>query len=133
MSLLQVSNVTLPQPAGRRLPPLWWASEELKPERVEEALRILLSRRQVEDLLPLLPGWRLVADGKAIERTRALASREVASLYGAFVTGFAGRLGISAAVKVADSEVVVRLHSVRSQGRPGALSEGILGFARILG
>jgi hypothetical protein len=134
MSTMQVvTKAPIPPAAKMRRPPVWWGVEELKPERIQEALQVRLSRREAADLLPLVPGWQLAANGKAVERAREFATQEVAALFGAFVTGFAGALGISAAVNVAGPQAVVRLYSRRSQGRMAALSEGILGFAKLLG
>src|SRR5262245_8047705 len=124
--------ITTRQPAKEALPPVWWATEELKAERVQEELAVQLSRRQVEERMPLLPGWQLIGMGKAIESARDFSTHEVASLYGSYVNGFAGSLGIPAEIKVVGARTVVRLYSLGSQGRKGALSEGLRGFAKLL-
>lgn len=135
MSTIEVVNTIIPtsETALNPLPPLWWAVQNLKSERVQEGLTARLTSRQAAGVMPLLPGWRLVAKGKAIERCRQFATQEVAASYAAFVAGFAGTLGIPAAVSIKGTEAVVLLHSVRSRRRMGALSEGILGFAKLLG
>ncbi|HEV8580138.1 MAG TPA: hypothetical protein VGX68_13790 [Thermoanaerobaculia bacterium] len=128
-----VRITTNPRPAKEALPPAWWATQKLKAERVQDELVVRLSRRQVEERMPLLPGWQLLARGKAIESARDFSTHEVAALYGSFVNGFAGSLGIPVEITVAGAKTVVRLYSPRSQGRKGALSEGLLGFAKMLG
>ena len=119
--------------AGKGERPPWWAIQGLKAERVQDELTARLSRRQVEDRLPLLPGWRLVSRGKGLERVWQFSTHEVAASYGSFVSGFASSLGVSVAVSVKGARTVVLLHSTRSEGRKGVLSEGILGFAKLLG
>jgi hypothetical protein len=118
------------QPAG-------WVTQKLKAERVQEELAALmavrLTRRQVADRLPLLPGWRLAGEGRELEQVRDFGTHAVASLYGSFVSGFADSVGISAAVEVVGPQALVRLYATRSRGRVGALSEGILGFAKLVG
>lgn len=94
--------------------------ERLKAERVQEALKVM-------------PGWRLAPGGKAINRAKAFPTAEVARLYGAFVTGFAGALGLPVVTSAAGGQVIVTLHSPRSHGRIGQLTESVLELARRLG
>jgi len=130
-----VSRINATSEAGEQeYPPLWWAAPDLKSERVQDRLAAPLNRRQVADVLPLLPGWRLAGNGKAIERTREFATSDAAALFGTFVTGFASALGIPSAVTLSGPQVIVKLYSRRSPGRHlRALSEGILGFAKLIG
>ena len=94
--------------------------ERLKAERVQEALKAM-------------PGWRLASGGKAINRAKAFPSPEVATSYSAFVTRFAGALGLPVATSVSGGEVVVTLHAPRKRGRATHLTESILELARRLG
>lgn len=129
-----VSRINATSEAGEQeYPPLWWASPDLKSERVQDRLAARLTRRQVEGVLPLLPGWRLAANGKALERSREFATKDAAALFGAFVAGFAWSLGVPAMVTLSGPQVGVTLCTRRSQGRLGALSEGILGLAKLIG
>lgn len=129
-----VASITTTKTARKTLPPVWWATtQKLKAERVQEELAARLSRRQVEKRMPLLPGWRLADGGKALENLRDFGTHAVASLYGSYVSGFADSLGVSAAVDVVGPQALVRLYATRSRGRVAALSEGILGFAKLVG
>jgi len=128
-----VATVTAaPQPAQGGLPPAG-ATQRLKAERVQDPAPARLSRQEAEGRLPQLPGWRLAAKGRAVERERDLGTPEIAALYCNFVTACALALGVSAEVKVVGHEAVVLLYSTRSYGRKRVLSETILGFARLLG
>lgn len=131
--LQAVSIVTPTFEAEQDYPPLWWASPNLKSERVQDRLAARLTSREVQVVLPLLPGWQLGANGRAIERSRDFGTKEVAALFGAFVTAFAGTLGVPAEVALSGPQAVVKLCSLRSRGRLGALSEGTLGFAKLIG
>ena len=105
------------------------AGEPLKPGTVQERLR----QEHAQEALQTLPGWRLTADGKALHRTRDLPSPAVASLYSAYVTGFAGELSLPVAVNVCGGQVMVILHARRNHGRLTAVTDAVLEFARRLG
>ena len=104
-------------------------------ERLAQELRIA---RQIQQAflpkdLPTQPGWQLTADAKTLNRAREFPTPEVASLYSAFVTGFAGALSLPVAVSVSDGQVLVTLHARRNRGRLGAVTDAVLDFARRLG
>jgi hypothetical protein len=94
--------------------------EALKSERVEEALRAM-------------PEWVMTLEGQAITRAKELPTPEVASLYTAYVTGFAGHLGLPVAVSVSDGLVLVTLYAPRRGDCMGGLTESVLDLARQLG
>jgi hypothetical protein len=94
--------------------------EELKSERVEEALRAM-------------PEWELTLDGQAITRPKELPTPEVASLYAAYVTGFAGYFGLPVAVSVSNGRVLVTLYGPRRGECMGGLTESVLDLARQIG
>jgi hypothetical protein len=94
--------------------------ESLKAERVQEALRAM-------------PEWQLTLEGQAITRVKELPTPEVASLYTAYVTGFAGCLGLPVAVSVSDGLVLVTLYAPSGGCCVGGLTESVLDFARQIG
>ena len=94
--------------------------EALKAERVQEALGAM-------------PEWELTLEGQAISRVKELPAPEVASLYTAYVTGFAGFLGLPVAVSVSDGLVLVTLYARNGGGCMGGLTEPVLDFARQIG
>jgi len=92
----------------------------LKAERVQEALRAM-------------PEWQLTLEGQAITRVKDLPTPEVASLYTAYVTGFAGSVGLPVAVSVSDGLVLVTLYAPSGGGCVGGLTESVLDFAGQIG
>ena len=94
--------------------------EPLKSERVEEALRAM-------------PDWELTLEGQAITRVKELPTPEVATLYTAYVAGFAGAVGLPVAVSVSEGLVLVTLYTPRRADRMGGLTEAVLGFAGQIG
>jgi len=93
---------------------------ELKAERVQEALRAM-------------PEWELTLEGQAITRVKELPTPEVASLFTAYVTGFAGSLGLPVAVSVSDGLVLVTLYAPSGCGSVGGLTQSVLDFAGQIG
>ncbi len=94
--------------------------EPLKSERVEEALKAM-------------PDWDLTLEGQAVTRVKELPTPEVASLYTAYVTGFAGTAGLPVTVSVSGGIVLVTLFAPRKGDCMGGLTESVLGFARQIG
>lgn len=92
----------------------------LKSERVEEALRAM-------------PEWVLTLEGQAITRSKDLPTAEVASLYTAYVTGFAGHFGVPVAVSFSGGVVLVTLYGPRRSDCMDGLTESVLDLARQLG
>jgi hypothetical protein len=97
------------------------------------ALVLRLKSERVEETLKAMPGWRLAQGGKAINRAKAFPTPEVARLYSNFITGYACAVGLPVVVNVAGGQVLVSLHAIRSRGRTGQLTEGVLELARRLG
>jgi pterin-4a-carbinolamine dehydratase len=111
------TNLPLPDPS-------------LKPERVQLRLR----RERAQELVKTLPGWELTADAKAVHRAKQFPTPEIASLFGTFVTGFAGALSLPVAVHHSSGgQVVVTLTARPDRGRLIVVTEAVLDFARRLG
>ncbi|HEX3554809.1 MAG TPA: hypothetical protein VIA62_16425 [Thermoanaerobaculia bacterium] len=135
---MEKTQTTLDLPGG---------DNPLKPERVQKgaalaaaaiplrpaAVQARLRREHAEELLKALPGWELTVDAKALNRARELPTPAVASLYSAFVTGFAGALSLPATVSVSGGQVMVTLHARHNHGRLGTVTDAVLDFARRLG
>jgi hypothetical protein len=94
--------------------------EPLKSERVEEALKAM-------------PDWQVTLEGQAITCVKELPTPEVASLYTAYVTGFAGTLGQPVSVSVSGGLVLVTLYARASGNCTGGLTQSVLDFARQIG
>jgi hypothetical protein len=94
--------------------------ESLKSERVQEALRAM-------------PEWDLTMNDHAISRVKELPNPEVASLYTAYITGFAGSLGMPVSVSVSDGLVIVTLFAPAGGDCRGERIESMLDFARQIG
>jgi hypothetical protein len=92
-----------------------------------------LKAERVQDELKLMPGWRMVPGGKAIDRAKAFPNAEVARLYSGFVTAYAGALDLPVVTSTAGGQVIVTLHAPRGHGRVGPLTESVLELARQLG
>jgi pterin-4a-carbinolamine dehydratase len=105
------------------------AGAPLRQESVHERLR----REHAQEQLKALPGWQMTADAKTLNRAKEFPTPEVACLYSAFVTGFAGALSLPVAVNVSGGQVVVTLHAKRNRGRLGPVTDAVLDFARRLG
>ena len=139
------------QPGRLRRPPRPAEVDDpdLKPERIQKELAAALAlagvplkaatvqerlrQEHAQEVLQALPGWRLTADGKALHRAKELPSPAIASLYSAYVTGFAGALSLPVAVNVCGAQVMVILHARRNRGRLTAVTDAVLEFARRLG
>jgi hypothetical protein len=151
---METTLTTTSQPGRLRRPPRpnGDAETNLKPERVQKEGDLLLAAQALagEPLKPAtqqerlrqeyalavlqaLPGWRMTADGKALHRVRELPSPAVASLYTAYVTGYAGALSLPVAVNVCGGQVMVTLHARRNHGRLTTVTDAVLDFARRLG
>jgi hypothetical protein len=90
---------------------------KLKPERVQEELRTL-------------PNWQLDSGGQAIESTREFPCSRVAGMFGAWVVGLSGALGLTASVSLAHGRIRVQLSS--PIGLDG-LTQGVFDLARQIG
>lgn len=101
----------------------------LKPERVQE--RIL--RERAQEQIKTLPGWELTTDAKAVHRAKEFPTPEIASLFSAYVVGFAGALSLPVAVNHSAGQVVVTLTAKPNRGRLTVVTDAVLDFARRLG
>lgn len=94
--------------------------EPLKSERVEEALQAM-------------PDWYVTLEGQSLTRAKDLPTPEVATLYTAYVTGFAGSVGLPVALSVSGSMVLVTVYDHGSGDGVGGLTESVLELAREIG
>lgn len=95
------------------------AQQRLKAERVQLRLR-------------QLPGWKLRAGGKAIDRVRRFQDPQVAAAYLAYASLLASRFGQPLQAEVNGETVILALLSRSS--RPGArITEDVLELAEQLG
>jgi pterin-4a-carbinolamine dehydratase len=95
------------------------AQERLKAERVQ----LRLKRMQ---------GWKMLAQGKAIDRVRQFPDPLVASSYLAFASLLARQVNQPLRVSVVGSTIVLALTG-RSKGPDRGITEGVLDLAEQLG
>ena len=93
-----------------------------------------LKSERVQEMLKAMPGWKMLADGKAIHRIREFPSACTASAFAAFVTHFAGSRKQAVNVVVAGRRVTLVLPgTARPRGAFGGLTRAVLAFAQTLG
>jgi pterin-4a-carbinolamine dehydratase len=112
------SGSQAPQTEEIRRPPV--VVERLKAERVQEVLK-------------LLPGWKVVGGGRAIERSREFDSRQAAASFASFVAGLAAVEGQAVDLHVSGGRAVVTLPGRAPRTRKERLTLEILDFARQIG
>jgi|GEM_PF-2031433 len=95
------------------------AQERLKSERVQLRLK-------------RMPGWKLLAEGKAIDRVRQFHDPLVASSYLAFASLLARQVKQPLRVSVVGSTIVLALTG-RTKGQDRGITEGVLDLAEQLG
>ena len=93
---------------------------ELKPERVQEALR-------------KLPSWKLSQDGLGIESTRRFATSQRASSFAAYSCRLASKLGQPVKVDLMGEQVVVSLKGHPVRGCIGGLTNPVFKLADLIG
>ena len=93
----------------------------------------LLKSERVEEALQAMPEWNVTLEGQAITRVKELPSPEVASQYTAYVTGFAGSIGLPVALSVSGGLVLVTVYARGSGDCMGGLTESVLDFASQIG
>jgi len=92
-----------------------------------------LKSERVEEWLRALPEWEVTLEGQAITRTKELPTSEVASLYTAYLTGFAGHLGLPVAMSVSGGLVLVTLYAPGCGECLDGLTESMFDFAHQIG
>ena len=110
---LAVSFSTLKKMAARDL-------EELKPERVQEALQAM-------------PGWKLDMNRKAIDRVHEFSDSKVALAFATFATELAGAGRQPISVYVSGGRVGLTLHGQPRRGKKGGLTLAVMELAKRLG
>lgn len=93
---------------------------DLKPERVQEALKSL-------------PAWKLRRDGLAIESVRKCANSQRASSFAAHACRLASKLGQPAKVRIKGKKVVVTLTGHPVRGCTGGLTDAVFKLADLIG
>lgn len=112
------------------LPPVSLA-DPLKAERVQlaaEPYSERLKAERVQSRLKGMPGWRLAAGGKSIDRLRQFPTPRVAADFAGFLAQFAAHTGQPVGVELAGKHVTI---TVRARG--SGLTEAVLDFAQALG
>lgn len=93
-------------------------------------LETRLKAERVQEKLRAVPGWRLLAGGKAVDRVREFHDPRVAAAWAQFVHLYAERAGFPAEVTVSGARVLVIL---RDRITRGELSTAALEAIRVLG
>jgi hypothetical protein len=130
----QVEQVAVPQENLRRPD-----KHELDPEAlmaqggVDPDVAARLKAERVQEMLQAMPQWRRTLGGKAINRVKAFPTPAVAALYGGYVIGLAGSLGLPVTVSVAGGQVLVTLHERRKHGYLVEITETVVDFAQQIG
>lgn len=94
--------------------------EELKPERVQEALQAM-------------PGWKLDMTRKAIDRVHEFSDSKVALAFATFATELAGAGRQPISVFVSGGRVGLTLHGQPRRGKKGGLTLAVMELAKRLG
>src|SRR4051812_47736757 len=94
--------------------------EELKPERVQEALQAM-------------PGWKLDMSRKALDRLHEFSDSKVALAFATFATELAGAGRQSISVFVSGGRVGLTLHGQPRRGKKGGLTLAVMELAKRLG
>jgi pterin-4a-carbinolamine dehydratase len=92
-----------------------------------------LKAERVQELLKLLPGWKVVGGGRALERSREFDSRQAAASYAAFVAGLAAVEDQPVDLHVSGGRAVVTLPGRAPRTRFAYLTLEILDFAQQIG
>jgi pterin-4a-carbinolamine dehydratase len=104
----------------------------LKAERVQfqaERFSERLKAERVQERLKSMPGWRLAAGGKSLDRVRRFPNPRTAASFTAFLAHFVVGSGQLVGVELSGNHVAITL---RPRNR-GGLTEGTLDFAQALG
>ena len=97
---------------------------------LDRKLEARLKAERVQEKLRAVPGWRLLAGGKAVDRVREFHDPRVAAAWVQFVHLYAERAGFPAEVTVSGARVMVIL---RDRIHRGELSAAALEAIKILG
>jgi pterin-4a-carbinolamine dehydratase len=93
-----------------------------------------LKSERVQEMLKAMPGWKMLADGKAIHCRREFPSAGVASAFASFVAQFASCRKQSVSLALAGRRVtLLLLGTARPRGMYGGLTRAVLAFAQTLG
>ncbi len=109
------------------------ALDKLKAERVQATLRQRLKAERVQEELKSMPGWKLLPDGKGIDRLRDFPDMTVAATYVGFAEMLAGRCKLPLSVYMHDGQVLLTVRGPKGHGRYGRVNEAVIELARQLG
>lgn len=107
--------------------------DQLKAERVQSTLRQRLKAERVQEELRSMPGWKLLPDGKGIDRVRNFPDMAVAAAYVGFAEKLAQGSKLPLSVYMYGGHVLLTVRGPRENGRFSQVSEAILDLARQLG
>ena len=99
----------------------------------EDPVRLNLKPERVQELLMMVPGWRLRKDGRGLESYRRFSSPGGASTLAAQACRMAMLRNQPVMVKLWRGEVVVRLHGYPGHGCVGGLTEQVFDLAAHIG
>lgn len=112
---------------GMRRPPRPPDGQPLKASAVQQRLKA----ERVQDALKAMPGWKLTARSKAIDRVYSFTTAALASAFAAYVTEAARLAEMPVDLSVAGATVVVTLSAPLRSGGCG-VTENVLDFAKQL-
>lgn len=123
----------VPKSRKRRLPPVETAgqdNEPMLPEKVEERLKA----ERVEERFKRLPGWKVAAGGRAIDRVRQFRDAASASAYAGFAAELVAGERQRLRIELFSKQVVLTLQGApRHKGDRGGITESVLNLAADLG
>lgn len=105
----------------------------LKAERVQSTIRQRLKAERVQDELKSMPGWKLLPDGKGIDRVRDFPDMAVAAAYVGFAEKLAQRSKLPLSVYMLGGHVLVTVRGPKDRGRYNRVNDTMLELARQLG
>jgi len=92
-----------------------------------------LKSERVQEELKAMAGWNLAQEETAIQCVKTFPTSEIAALYAAWVTRFAGAAGLFVTVELAGGQVAVTVCAPQVNGCWGEVTESVLAFARQIG
>lgn len=107
--------------------------DKLKAERVQSTLRQRLKAERVQEELKAMPGWKLLPDGKGLDRVRDFPDMAVATAYVGFAERLANGSKLPLTVYMYGGHVLLTVRGQRAHGRYSPVNDAMLELARQLG
>jgi pterin-4a-carbinolamine dehydratase len=110
-------------------------ANHLKAERVQLVAQSIggrLKAERVQEWLRATPGWRLTADGRAIDRVRQFPDARIAASYAAYLADAAAQARQVVVIELSGNRLALTVRGTNSHGRT-LLTESALKFAKGLG